>query len=138
MTMLAKLALTAALTNTLKKRADFLNVRKGTRLRGPFFVIDVKKRDADATAQEFGQARVGYTVTKRQGNAVERNRMKRRLRAIVKHHAKLLVPDHDYVITAQRDVLKTAFDRLDHEFANRTRKLQQKLLPPQLAQSYSH
>lgn len=131
------------LPKTLKKRADFLDVRKGTRLRGPFFVVDIKKRDIAATdqsnAQTSQQPRVGYTVTKRQGNAVERNRMKRRLRALVRDNAalngnlnpNLFMPHHDYVITAQRDVLTTSFERLTKEFSNRARKAHQKISPSQ-------
>ena len=54
----------------------------------PGFVLLVRPRDdADATM------RIGYTVTKKIGNAVVRNRMKRRFRAIVRD----TLPDHGVV-----------------------------------------
>ncbi|SCX20773.1 ribonuclease P [Agrobacterium sp. DSM 25558] len=61
------------------------------------------------------EPRVGFTVTKRQGNAVERNRMRRRLKEAVRLSAGLAMkPGHDYVIVARRDVLNTEFAVLEH------------------------
>src|SRR3982751_4010374 len=57
----------------LKKRADFLAANGGKRASTPGFILLVRKReDSDA------QMRVGFTVTKKIGGAVVRNRMKRR------------------------------------------------------------
>src|SRR5205809_2607617 len=62
---------------TIKKRADFLAANSGRRVATPGFVLLVRDRkDADPAM------RVGFTVTKKIGGAVVRNRMKRRLRAI--------------------------------------------------------
>ena len=62
---------------TLTKRRDFLAANRGRRAPMPGFVLLVHPRgDGDATM------RVGFTVTKKIGNAVVRNRMKRRLRAL--------------------------------------------------------
>ena len=64
---------------TLLKRADFLAANRGKRAPTPGFVLLVRERgDDDATV------RVGFTVTKKIGNAVVRNRMKRRFRALVR------------------------------------------------------
>ena len=61
----------------LSKRADFLAANRGKRAPMPGFVLLVRPRgDEDSTV------RVGYTVTKKIGNAVVRNRMKRRLRML--------------------------------------------------------
>jgi ribonuclease P protein component len=71
----------------LKKRSDFLAANAGRRAATPGFVLLVRDRcDDDA------QMRVGFTVSKRVGNAVVRNRMKRRFRAL----AREIVTDHGY------------------------------------------
>ncbi len=68
---------------TLTKRADFLAANKGLRVARPGFVLL-----AHANAGEG--KRLGITVTKRIGNAVVRNRMKRPFRAL----ARDLLPEH--------------------------------------------
>nr|WP_140231027.1 ribonuclease P protein component [Sphingomonas japonica] len=61
----------------LKKRSDFLAANSGRRAPMPGFVLLMRPRD-DADPR----MRVGFTVSKKVGNAVVRNRMKRRLRAL--------------------------------------------------------
>ena len=61
----------------LKKRADFVQVsHAGASIATKGVVLQYYKRSCDAPC-----ARVGFTATKRLGNAVIRNRVKRRLRA---------------------------------------------------------
>jgi ribonuclease P protein component len=63
----------------LKKRADFLAANGGMRASTPGFILLVRDRkDSDE------QMRVGFTVTKKIGGAVVRNRMKRRFRALAR------------------------------------------------------
>jgi ribonuclease P protein component len=61
----------------LKKRADFLSVAKGGRVHKSALTLQFKDNLEN-------EARFGFTVTKKLGNAVVRNRVKRRLRAAVK------------------------------------------------------
>jgi ribonuclease P protein component len=64
---------------TIKKRADFLAANGGRRASTPGFILLVRDRkDADAVM------RVGFTVTKKIGGSVVRNRMKRRFRALAR------------------------------------------------------
>lgn len=93
---------------TLARRADFLRAAQGRRQGMPGFLLQARHRGA---AEADPQAiRVGFTCSKKLGNAVARNRAKRRLRAI----ARAILPLHgqpgwDYVLvgrpeaTASRD-----------------------------------
>jgi ribonuclease P protein component len=73
---------------TITKRADFLAANAGKRAPTPGFILLVRDRkDADPAM------RVGFTVTKKVGGAVVRNRMKRRFRAL----AKEIVPAKGFV-----------------------------------------
>ncbi|MFK0385115.1 ribonuclease P protein component [Agrobacterium sp. NPDC090273] len=92
----------------LKNRSDFLAVQAGEKRRGSIFLMEVLNRQSPET-----DPRVGFTVTKRQGNAVERNRMRRRLKEAVRLSAGFAMkPGHDYVIVARRDVLDVTFPKL--------------------------
>ena len=57
----------------LKKRSDFLAIQSGTSVVGRYLVLCYKTSDASI-------AKVGYVVSRRIGNSVQRNRVKRRLR----------------------------------------------------------
>lgn len=92
----------------LKSRPQFLRVREGEKRKGPYFLMEVLDRKASGE-----DARVGFTVTKKHGNAVERNRMRRRLKEAVRLSAGFAMqPGHDYVIVARREVLSVPFDTL--------------------------
>jgi ribonuclease P protein component len=63
--------------SVIKKRSDFLAANRGKRYATPGFVLLVKDRQDDDPA-----IRLGITITKKVGNAVIRNRMRRRFRAL--------------------------------------------------------
>jgi ribonuclease P protein component len=93
----------------LTRRADFLAANKGLRIARPGFVLL-----AHANAG-LGQ-RYGITVTKRIGNAVVRNRMKRRFRALVRE----LLPEHglsdtDHVLIGREGGVERDFSQLRTE-----------------------
>ena len=67
---------------TLTKRADFVRASQGLRAPSPGFTLQARPRD-EGQGDEGG-ARVGYTCSKKVGNAVARNRAKRRLRALAR------------------------------------------------------
>lgn len=64
---------------TIRLRRDYLAANKARRVVTPGFILLVRHRD-DGDAK----MRAGYTVTKKIGGAVVRNRMKRRLRALAR------------------------------------------------------
>ncbi len=91
---------------TLKKRSEFLRLRGGARFATPSFVVETRPRPAPSAGHA---ARFGFTVTKKLGGAVVRNRIRRRLKAAVALVAPGLAhADHDYVLVAR----PAALDRL--------------------------
>lgn len=101
----------------LRKRAEFLAVRRGEKRRGRLFLLEVLDRGDE------GAPRVGFTVTKKVGNAVVRNRVRRRLKEAVRVHvAGDIKPGSDYVIVGRDDVLTAPFAEISTELSRRLRK----------------
>jgi ribonuclease P protein component len=98
----------------LKKRAEFLNAAKGQRFHSRCFSLQVVRRaNYDSPAPRFG-----FTVTKKLGNAVVRNRIRRRLKEALRQLPGLSVqPGHDYVIVARQAALREAFLALQGELS---------------------
>jgi len=104
----------------LKKRADFLAAAAGPRVSGPAFVVQARDR------ADTGPPRVGFTVSKKVGGAVERNRVRRRLREVVRlSDAASLRRGNDYVLVGRRPALELPFDRLIADFARALGRLHQ-------------
>ena len=100
----------------LLKRAEFLAARRGEKRRGRLFLVKALDRGDELSP------RVGYTVTKKVGNAVVRNRIRRRLREAVRTHAADdMAPGNDYVIVGREDVLTIPFGQLKAELSRRLR-----------------
>lgn len=68
----------SAYLEVLKARADFLRAASARRQGTPGFLLQARRRGED------GPIRVGFTCSKKLGNAVARNRAKRRLREIAR------------------------------------------------------
>jgi ribonuclease P protein component len=105
----------------LRQRADFLAVANGARMNSAAFIVQSRTRGDD------GPVRVGFTVTKKVGTATERNRVRRRLRQLVKRLDVISMRPHsDYVLVGRRaaltrdfatmlDDLRSALHRLDRQ-----------------------
>ncbi|MEM8551110.1 MAG: ribonuclease P protein component [Pseudomonadota bacterium] len=106
----------------LKKRADFKRAAKGKRSGKAGFTLQ-------AIARETGGPRMGFTVTKRIGNAVERNRIKRRLRAACAQLSERnpFQCGTDYVIVARRRALDQPFGGLVLDLEDAAGELRKKL-----------
>ena len=104
----------AAEIKRLKRRADFQRAARGRRARMAAFALQSNRRPPPPDGQEDHLGpRVGFTVTKKLGGAVVRNRIRRRLKEALRLTANLETrPDHDYVIMAQPEALKRRFDLL--------------------------
>jgi ribonuclease P protein component len=101
----------------LKKRADFVAARKGRRVESRSFSLQMRRRGETGRREEldFGP-RIGFTVTKQVGDAVERNRIRRRLREAVRRDPALQLGEGcDYVLIARRDAISAEFSALMSE-----------------------
>ncbi len=87
----------------------------------PGFVLQVAPTPADLA---LPTARVGFTVSRKVGNAVERNRVRRRLREI----ARMIIPlqgraDLDYVLVGRHAALRRDFAMLRQELVEALRRV---------------
>lgn len=102
----------------LRQRADFLAAAHGPRMNSPAFVVQTMRRD------DSGPIRVGFTVTKKNGTATERNRIRRRLREVVKSlDAVSMRPHSDYVLVGRRAALHRDFATLIDDLRAALRRL---------------
>lgn len=105
---------------TIKNRRDFLSANtSGKKFITNSLILQMVKRTPDHPVGEI-DVRIGFTVTKKMGNAVARNRIKRRLREA----ARVVLPKHgapgcDYVVISRHKALTCDFLELtrDMEFA---------------------
>lgn len=100
---------------TIRNRADFVAANRGIRVARPGFVLLVNR---DTVPAGEADVRFGVTVTKKIGNAVVRNRMKRRLRALLRD----ALPDAgihgaDHVLIGREGGVERDFAALRDELA---------------------
>lgn len=95
----------------ITRRADFLAANRGLRVARPGFVLLTRPNDGLGT-------RFGITVTKKIGNAVVRNRMKRRFRALLREALPVAgLADHDHVLIGREGGVERDFAALQAELA---------------------
>ncbi len=114
----------------LKQRREFLRVAAtGQKWAAPGLILQARRHEKNKAGGEPASApddgfRIGYTVSRKVGGAIERNRARRRLRAaaeeVMPHHAR---PGHDFVLIGRRATLKRAFPALIGDLEAALRKL---------------
>jgi len=75
-----------------------------------------------AVVENSGLSRVGFITSRRLGNAVARNRVRRRLREIVRRHQHDLRQDFWIVLVARRDAVKASYRALEDEWLRLARR----------------
>lgn len=104
--------------NMLRKRRSFLAVASERKQAAEAFLLQGRRREESPE----GGPRWGFTASKKTGNAVVRNRAKRRLRALVMAHVDDFQPGWDYVLVARPHTTVHA------DFAEMRRALQKALI----------
>ena len=113
--------MTAPRLGRLPNRRDFLRVQAGRRCAMPGFVLQAARLPAGLRPTAI---RVGFTVSRKVGNAVTRNRVRRRLREA----ARLVIPeraraDLDYVLVGRQAAIDRDFATLQRELLEALRRL---------------
>lgn len=105
----------------LLRRQDFLAAARAPSRAKPGAVVQSRRRD------DQGPARIGFTVTKKLGNAVIRNRIRRRLREAVRVAlAAEFRPGHDYVIIGRAQSGARDFGALVEDIRSALKALHEK------------
>ena len=100
----------ARVVERLRKRRDFLAAATGAKVATPAFILQVRQRGDNKPV------RVGFTVSRKVGTAVERNRARRRLKEVVRFFAAAgLSAGHDYVLVARRSALSLPFEQISRD-----------------------
>ena len=97
---------------TLKKRAEFIKIsRDGARAKTRSLIsICLKSENLDTLTT------VGYTASKKVGNAVKRNMAKRRLRSLVREHESEFCTGYFFVFIATSELVNTEYSVLKSDF----------------------
>jgi ribonuclease P protein component len=102
----------------LTRRQDFLAAAKAVSWGTPGFLLQARYR------KDEGAPRVGFTCTKKLGNAVARNRIKRRLREIVRLRlGEVARPAFDYVLVGRSAAATRDFEKLQTDLISAASKL---------------
>ena len=95
---------------TLKKNSDFRRLyTKGKSAVTPYLVVY-------ARPNKLGENRLGYTVSAKLGHAVVRNRVRRRLREVVRLNSASVKQGYDLVLVARTRAIAAPFRKLESAY----------------------
>jgi ribonuclease P protein component len=94
----------------IRKRKDFLFLyKKGKRYRGKYFNLIYLSND-------FSFSRMAVIVSKKVGNAVKRNKIKRQMRTLFRRNKSLLKAPLDIIIIAKKEILESSWLTLKRDY----------------------
>ena len=116
----------------LKRRAEFLQVAAANRKWvAPGLILQVRRQpephasptEAAAPVAVAEAVRVGFTASRKVGNAVKRNRARRRLRVIAEQVLPHATPGNDFVLIARAATIDRDFDALRNDLVAGLKRL---------------
>ena len=104
---------------TIKKRSEFVRSNKfSNKINAPFFTIQ-----RFTTNNEEKDPHFGFTITKKIGSAVVRNKIKRRLKSIIrkllKNDDKYFDLSFNYILICKKEIVRVSFSDLENELMNK-------------------
>ncbi len=106
--------------NKIRKRRDFTKTyKKGHSTIAPSVVLCYRNNHLDTF-------RCGFTVSKKVGKAVERNKVRRRMKEIVRNHLDLFTTGTDYIFVARKKANQVEFCRLEDDMLNLIKRARKK------------
>ncbi|RXH58468.1 ribonuclease P protein component [Granulicella sibirica] len=125
-----------AIVFRLRKHADYQRVYKASRkqfAKQMSFFFTLRTPESNERAMDASAPRVGLTVGKVMGKAVDRNRIKRRMREAVRRNLPMLRLPVDVILHPRRSVIELDFSLLEREVAQvfrQVQKMAEKQIPP--------
>lgn len=102
----------------VRSTRDFdLIIKNGICIKNKHYVIYFKKNN-------LLYDRFGISVSKKLGNAVFRNKYKRKLRAIIDNYKKMYINNEDYIIILRKDAINQNYKILENSFFNLIKEAQ--------------
>lgn len=116
-------------SRVLRQRRDFLFVQhRGARHVTAHFILQAAVQPPSVVAKLTSCHRTGVTASKKVGNAVARNKAKRRMRAMFRHLEPSQAPfGTDYVLVARHSLVQAAWSELSADFFTAAKRIHKKL-----------
>ena len=104
---------------TIKKRSDFIRSNKfSKKIYTPNFIIQKLESKKNENMPHFG-----FTITKKIGSAILRNKIKRRLKSIIrellKYKDKYFDLSFNYILICKKEIVKVSYDDLQNELMDK-------------------
>ena len=104
---------------TIKKRSEFIRFSKfSKKIHTPIFIIQKLESNENDNIPHFG-----FTITKKIGSAILRNKIKRRLKSIIrellKYRDKYFDLSFNYILICKKEIVKVSYDDLQNELMDK-------------------